>query len=290
MNAALKILLMYGYAGNTETDTDVDPAPVDDIDWANMFDEPQDEEKEILDPAPVETPPADEVPEPAPQPTPEPSPEEEIKPEDPPKVEPQETPKPPVEQPKPQTQEEINAQFEAYKGALEKDFALSKEDADLIVSDPEKVFPRLMTNFYMRVMNDVYQMHQQSQNQLPQVIEQTTKAVETKTKAIDAFQSRWPDLLSTPEGQEAAAQAAVIARKRTPNASLKDIVESSGRIAYSILGKDVPQQAPAQQQANAQPAVKPKPHSPASTKGAAVKTQQLSAEEAFFASINPNDF
>jgi hypothetical protein len=133
-------------------------------------------------------------------------------------------------------------------------------------------------------MRQMAQVMQEFQQNLPQVVEQTSKVVETKQKAANDFNTRWPGLVDSPEGQQAALQAVQLVRSRNPKSSMQEVIEQSGRIAYSILGKDVPVVAPA-----AKPPVqsqKPKPHLPAATKSAGtVQTQQMSPEEEFYASL-----
>lgn len=284
MNKAMILLAhLYGFAGNTG-----DPeVPSDDTpDWSTLFDdeiEPQDSPTDE-NPAPVETPPAEETPAPAPQPAPEVEPpKEEVVPpaEDAPKPE-AEAPKPPVEQPKELTQAERDAQIAQFQGELEGMYAITEQEADALLADPVKTLPKFAAQIHLKVMQQVAMAMQAYQQTLPQVVEQTTEVVKQKREAADEFNTRWPGLTATVEGQQASIQAIQIAKQQNPTASRKDIIEKSGRIAYSILGKDVPAVVPPAPAAKQ----KPTPHLPAATKSAGnVQPQQLTQEQEFYATL-----
>lgn len=289
MNKAQKLYtLWYGVAGEGEP-----TEGGEEVNWESLFDAvPEEEDDELKEkpvegsPAPVETPPADDVTNVVPQPEPVANaPKEEvITPEAPAPKPTEEAPKPPVEQPKQLTEAEQQAQLTQLQGELEGMYGVSKEEADLLMTEPEKVLPKLAAKVHLNIMRQMADVFRDFQQSLPQVVEQTTKVVETKQKAANDFSARWPGLIDTPEGQQAAVQAAQIVRSRNPKLSLQEVIEQSGRIAYSILGKDVPVPAPTAKQG--QSAQKPKPHIPAATKSAGtVQTQQLSPEEAFYASL-----
>jgi hypothetical protein len=280
MNKTLSVLL-YGVAGEGEQQ----PA---EFDWGSLFDEPSDEPNDPdtdVDPAPVETPPAKE--EIAPEPKVEEEPakvEEDPQPTPEPKVEEPVIPEPVVEQPKQLTKEEQQAQLDQFRGELEGMYKISKDDADALTTDPESVFPKLAANLHMQIMTQVVTLLQQHQSQLPQVVEQTARVVKSKEDAANKFQERWPELLATPEGQKVAAEAAQIVRTRNPKASLEDVIEKSGKLAYTLLGKDIPVVGTVAPKV----AAKPKPHVPASTKSAPVVTQQPNPEADFYASFGDN--
>jgi len=289
MNKAMMLYaLWYGFAGEGESDADA-------VDWSTLFDPSSEsegeEEKESHEgaadapPAPVENPPADAVPEPVLDETPvTEEPKKEVTPEkaDEGKKE-EETQKLPVEQPKVLSPEEQEAQMAQFQGELEGLYAISSVDADMLVSNPEKVLPKLAAQVHLNVMRQMAQLMAQYQQTLPSVVEETTKVAKKKEEAAVEFNSRWPGLADTPEGQQATLEAVRIVKARNPNASMKKVIEESGRIAYSILGKDVPA-APAPEQK--QGGQKPKPHIPAASKSAgSVQTQQLSPEELFYASL-----
>lgn len=273
VNVQILSPLWYGFAGEGEAEV-----PSDDVNWSTLFDEPQELPKDEV-PAPVETPPADDPVPVAPQPPVVPVPPEEEVPapkEEPKPAEP--IPTPPVEQPKP---EEYEAQLQKVMGELEGMYAISKDDADLFVTEPEKALPKLAAKLHFTIMQQFAQMQQQWQQSLPDTIEQTTKVVQRKQEAATAFSMRWPELAVGEESQAAVVEAVRLVKARNPNLSLQDTIEKSGRLAYSILGKEVPsQETPAPKKAE-----KPVPHTPASTKSAAVQTQQLTEEEAFYASL-----
>lgn len=283
--AQLLIAMLYGRAGNVDG---TEETPVEDeVDWGALFDEPKDTDTEV-DPAPVETPPEEEAPNTDPQPEPVVAQPEEVKPTPEPEQKPVvETPTQPVEQPKRMTAEEFEAQRVKVMGELEAMYPISKDEADQLLAEPEKMLPKLAAQVHMNVMQTVFQLVQQQQQMLPQVVEQTTTMVKKKQEASQEFSARWPGLVDTEEGQKAALEAARLVRSRNPNASVQEVIEQSGRIAYSILGKDVP--AKAAPSAPAPTKAKPTPHAPATTKSSAgVKPQQMTEEEAFYASLANN--
>ena len=277
INMVLPLYSFYGFAGN-----DGEPAPqaTDDVDWGTLFDDEDKEPKEeITDELPAE----DIIPPVVEEVVPEVVPEVPALEPEPAVVPPVAAPTQPVEQPKALSQEELQAQQDKYLSELEKEFEISKEDSDLLVTNPEKVLPKIAVNLYKRVMMDVAQAMAHMQHQLPAVVEQTSKTVKQKEDASVAFKARWPGLLDSAEGQQAAVTAAQLYRQQKPNATMQEVIDNSGRIAYSILGKDVPAKTPAQA---APAASKPKPHTPASSKTAGVQTKQMTEEEAFYASFD----
>lgn len=160
------------------------------------------------------------------------------------------------EQPEPEpefTAEQMQERVNAWKGELEKQFAISDEDADLLASDPQKVFPKLAANLYMAAMQGVSQMLQQ---QLPRQVEQVQTQVVQRNKALEMFQSRWSDLVK-PENEAYTVTALKTVKQQYPNASLEEVIEKAGVVAYALKGQPVP----------GAPVAKPKPkatvHKPA---------------------------
>lgn len=163
------------------------------------------------------------------------------------------------EAPKQPTEEEIAAQREEIRSHFEKQFAISEEDANLLVSEPEKVLPRLASN----VMMQTYDMMQRAMgnmiNQLPQMIQQSQATVQSETEVKNQFMELNPALktMDATELDEAVAELAPVIKKRFPNATPQERMAKLGKMIAASYGLEAP--AP-KKAAKAKP---PKPVTPA---------------------------
>lgn len=178
-------------------------------------------------------------------------------------------------------QEAFQSQVEAYRGELQKQYAISDEDADAILTDPKVVLPKLMANMHLAMLQQVGQLMQQI---TPGLVQQQVKTVGVTEQRLKVFSEKYPDLVA-PENQEIAVQAVRLVKQLHPNASFEELVEKAGPVAYSLLGKAVP--TATQVAAPTQTAAKPKPHIPAkqTTSAEAKKPLPSDPTEAFLATL-----
>lgn len=129
----------------------------------------------------------------------------------------------------------ISQLAERYKGQLTEDMV-----RDLAVS-PETVIPRLLAS---AVFDAVSSMQGLMQQQVPQVVEQTTKKAETSRKVAEEFFKENHDLMK-PEYRSALDEAARMYKTLHPNASRADAIKGVGKLARTALGLPDPQPASA---------------------------------------------
>lgn len=88
------------------------------------------------------------------------------------KVEETKTPEPEVKEPEVlPTDEERQAQHQAYLAEVEKVFAISEDDANLLLTEPEKVIPKLGAQIHDYTMREVAKMQQMMLQELPKYME-----------------------------------------------------------------------------------------------------------------------
>lgn len=176
-------------------------------------------------------------------------------------------------------QEAFQQQVDAYRGELQKQYAISDEDADAILTDPKVVLPKLMANMHLAMLQQVGQLMQQM---TPSLVQQQVHTVNTTQERLKAFSAKYPDLVS-PENQEITVQAVRLVKQLHPKATFEELMEKAGPVAYSLLGKA---QAPAPASTK-QTAAKVKPHIPAkqTTSAPAKPATPSDPTEAFLASL-----
>lgn len=129
------------------------------------------------------------------------------------------------------TEKVITALADRYKGQLTEEMV-----RDLAVS-PETVLPRLLAS---AVFDAVSSMQGLMQQQVPQVVEQTTRKAETTRKVAEEFFKENHDLMK-PEYKVALDEAARMYKTLHPNASRADAIKGVGKLARSALGLPDPQ-------------------------------------------------
>ena len=200
--------------------------------------------------------------------------------------EPKDAPKPKVEEPvvkqetKPK-EEEKPFDVEAYKGELQKLYALSKDDADALLTDPETVLPKLMANAHLQMLNHIGQFVQAQMQQLPTVVKQTVESSTVEKQRLSAFAEAHPDLV-TDEAAPFVVQAITALKQAKPDITFDEIVKRVKPVAYTLMGKEMPTQqlAPVQQ-----PVTKPKPFVPGRPTSVAPSKVPQSKEAEFFQSL-----
>lgn len=145
--------------------------------------------------------------------------------------------------------------------ALSKQYVLSEEQADLLVTDPNKVVPQLLAQMHMNVLSHALRMVQES---LPQQFTQHTERALAEQKLNDQFSAEFPDLsLSDKEVNQAVTQAVALVKTQMPKATMEEKIQRVGALTRVLLGKPAPT-AQAVQQPVSRPAA-PQPISPSRT-------------------------
>ena len=145
--------------------------------------------------------------------------------------------------------------------ALSKQYVLSEEQADLLVTDPNKVVPQLLAQMHMNVLSHALRMVQES---LPQQFTQHTERALAEQKLNDQFSAAFPDLsLSDKEVNQAVTQAVALVKTQMPKATMEEKIQRVGALTRVLLGKPAPT-AQAVRQPVSRPAA-PQPVSPSRT-------------------------
>ena len=234
-----------------------------------------------VDPKPEETlteVPADPQPEAKQEPTAQSEPakiEPEVKPEQ----------QPQVTQPATEPQQ---MNLDQIRGELEKAYAISDEQADLLTTDPQKAFPALAAQLHMQVMSQVLNVIQHA---LPQQIQLVQTRQQEYGQVEGQFKQLYPDLdLAKPDVYEAVKTAANLVGKQFPQMGMDDKVKRVGLLAQSLLG-NIPTAASQQAAPAKQAAPKPAPVSPAParTAAAAIKPNEPTMWDQLLSEVKDED-
>lgn len=196
-------------------------------------------------------------------------------------VKPEETRQPPQQpQQQPQMSNEemqkyVSAQREQLLGELAKQFPVNEEDADLLVTSPEKVMPKLAANLFLRTYEAVMQGVQQK---MPQMVLMANEVQETKTALESQFYEKW-EMLDKSKHKDLVDRYGIAYLQTNPNATREDFIRDVGASAVVALGLPFPQvQQPTQQAAP--PPVRPSAPvgRPPAPKGPMNQFEQLAAD------------
>lgn len=151
------------------------------------------------------------------------------------------------------------------RGELEKAYALTDDQADMLTTDPQKIFPQLAAQLHMQVMAHVLRVFEAA---LPQQIESLNQRQTQYQQVEGQFKQLYPDLdLTKPEVYQAVGSAAELIKKQFPTLSMDEKVKRVGLLAHSLLGTQI---APAPAAAAlVQAAPRPTPVSPAPARSSA---------------------
>lgn len=271
MNTAMKLMMMNNWVKMAPAEDDPMPTSAvdetvpeeeesaggDDLDW--LFEETslEKEEEETPTVTEEETPEVDATEVPG---------KEEEKPTETPEVTEkteEEEEEPTEEQP---TSEELSPEKlaelkENYRAELEKQFAISDEDANLLVTAPEKVLPRLASQIAMQILEQAHVMQTQLVQNLPNIIRNTQLQVDGDEAIKQQFMSLNPELsdMKADELEAAINEFAPIIKNRFPRISVEERMKKLGLLIRNTYGIEA--KAPAKQQEKKK-AVPPKPHTP----------------------------
>jgi len=236
----------------TENNTVVEPeAP--DSDTQDAFDTFVDEfdnesnEPDLAEDKPAEQPKVEEAkqePE-VPAEKPEPVAAEETEKEVPPEVVQPAPPEPvaqtPAETPPGQSYDELKSNAVA---ELEKRYALSQEDADAMISEPEAVIPKLAARLYVDIYENMMNM---LQHQLPHVVRDVQTTSSRQQKDEEAFYTAWPALRNVDRNE--LIRIGQMYRQLNPQATREQFIQDVGvqsmvRFRLPIPGYNAPPPQP----------------------------------------------
>lgn len=154
------------------------------------------------------------------------------------------------------TPEQQAEQRANYLSSVETSFELSEDDRVAMVTEPEKVLPRLAAQVHLRTLEQVAQL-------LPAVIEaQVQNMVQRQAvimEGVQAFFGEWPELQAHAAD---AAKALTVFRQSNPNLTREQLIEQAGAFVaqqkgLQLLPKSKRAAAPAPAGNNRRPAPPP---------------------------------
>jgi len=175
-------------------------------------------------------------------------PEKEQEPEPEPEAEKPEVKEEPEPEPEPEVVEQQEEQppeksVEEFQAELEERYGLSEKDAEVMVTHPEKVLPKLAANMHMQIVTDVIkavgamipQQFAQVVAANPQIIKQTMQK-QTDAEAMETkFYESFPELQK--KEHEATTVAAIqTVGKNFPKLSKEEKMQKAGQVAMVMLG------------------------------------------------------
>ena len=173
--------------------------------------------------------------------------------------------------------ESFKAAHEEARSQLMEQYALSQEDADSFVTEPEAIIPGKLADLHMAV---TYSVMEGIRSALPGWIEavnaETGRVSEEQGVLFEAF----PQLK---DHVDATEKALATYRQLNPGATRDEVVAKGGAMAMVALGLNA---APIAAAAS-KPAAKAPPHRPAATTGRAGKPAQRATNE--FSSMAEDD-
>lgn len=159
-------------------------------------------------------------------------------------------------------EDSLKKQREDFLAEVEKSFAISEEDANLMITEPEKVLPRLATNVFDRAMTEVSKMFDTFASQLPTMMTQVSAQGQAATQAEQAFLEANPGIeaIEANELKGLVETFAPLVAKQNPKASREDKLKALGRTIAAAKGISLGSVTPPK--AKEEPVV---PHTPAAT-------------------------
>lgn len=134
-------------------------------------------------------------------------------------------------------EEDVKAKRTAYVAELTQSYQLSKEDRETAMLDPGAVLPQLAANLHARVVEEtIRHVHAM----LPSALQNITKTSDTESQARSHFFGKWPGL-KDPRYAAAIVTAGTMYRKLNPKASAEEAVDKIGRLVYTTLGQEIPE-------------------------------------------------
>lgn len=144
-------------------------------------------------------------------------------------------------------------------GKLTEQYALSPEDATLLITSPEEVLPKLAANMHLQIMKEVMGQFSNFTQSFPTMIEAHVKQQVAERQAQEEVFAEWPGL--KPHLNELTQNILAI-RKANPGLSRADLIEMGAIVTAKSKGLDpnsVRKTAVAVAPATSQPSSPPRP-------------------------------
>lgn len=230
-----------------EIEDDGDSTVFSDLDLTLFGGEEENEPVSVEPPAEEEPtpPPTEEAPPVVEESPPEPQPEPAAQPQ------PEAQAAPPVEEVKAPSYEE--ARQAAFK-ELETRYALSQEDTDAFISEPDKVVPRLVAGLYLDIYDNVMRS---MQAYMPQMVQQITAREAHQRQGEDDFFTAWPKLK---EHRERVAEVGRQYRQLNPTATKEQFIQDVG--LHVMIERRIPLEGIGEQAAPPPPPPSATPQNP----------------------------
>jgi hypothetical protein len=139
----------------------------------------------------------------------------------------------PVQQPQmteEQLQTQRNAARETWKAGLINNYALSEEQAAMVISDPGSVLPAMAADIHMRMLDDTAQFIRTA---LPDMIAQTMKQNQALEEGQNLFFTEWPELKGK---EDMVMRMGQLWRQQNPYASREEFIKQVGPLAWNAAG------------------------------------------------------
>lgn len=161
-------------------------------------------------------------------------------------------PEPPAAQPYTPPQEEpvdMAALRSQAQQQLEQRYSLSKEDAEALISEPETVLPRLMSNIYLDVYDNIMRSMQVF---LPQMVQQVNMSTSSQQRDESDFYSAWPRLA---DRKNEVSQIGQMYRRMNPTATKEQFIRDVG--LHASIALQLPVESPLVQTPQTAPSATP---------------------------------
>jgi hypothetical protein len=150
----------------------------------------------------------------------------------------------PVDEPEPEPEPDPTDPEKAladWKTKLAEQYTVSEEDAEMVLTNPEKILPQMAANIHSQIMMEVTKTMSQA---IPQLIAQTLQAqpgmVSGAMKAHENTETRQAKFFETfpklSEHKKTVATAAQTVQTNFPDLSLEDQLQKTGQVAMAMLG------------------------------------------------------
>lgn len=132
-----------------------------------------------------------------------------------------------------------NEQYAANREGLEKQleetlYNLDESDAELLITEPEKIIPKVAAKLHVEVLEAATQGILAA---LPNVIRQVQKQSVAREKVVDDFYSSWPELK---EHHAEVERIAIMYKQLNPQKVGAELAQGIGTYASVMLGKQIP--------------------------------------------------
>lgn len=164
----------------------------------------------------------------------------------------------PPPQPEPPPLDPAQLEANAISHLMETEYALSDEDKNALISEPDTVIPKLAARMHVRMQ---VQMAQQLSQVLPQMISQQINQASKVQRLESQFFSEYP-ALNKPEFRQTVAESLAMVRQFNPNAKREDVMRDGAALAAVRLKTQL------------DPAQQPSPRQPLPLQGPAQVTRQ----------------